>query len=340
MQISLSELAQLTGGRIIKGKLDSFYTGMASLDLAESSDVSFLGNAKYRQQFFDSKAGVILVTAEDQTLETEAAMIVVENPTLAFSAVVSYFIKETSSYVAGVNPSAIIGKNVKLNPEKCCIHPGVVIMDGVEIGDGTEIYPNATICKNVKIGKDCIIYANVSVRENCSIGDRVILQSGVVIGSDGFGYEFVNGKHSKIPQVGTVEIHDDVEVGANSSIDRARFGKTIIGEGSKIDNLVQIGHNVEVGKHCIIVAQTGIAGSVKLGDYVVIAAQVGIAGHVNVAAGSVLGARTGVTKSLTEKNQYLGNPAFPMKEAIKIRALTRKLPQIYDDLQKIKKQSL
>jgi UDP-3-O-[3-hydroxymyristoyl] glucosamine N-acyltransferase len=210
-------------------------------------------------------------------------------------------------------------------------------LTGAVIGDGTEIYPNAVIGRRVSLGRDCLIYQNVSIREYCVIGNRVIMHPGVVIGADGYGYEFVRGRHQKIPQVGIVEIGDDVEIGSNSCIDRARFGKTVIGEGTKIDNLVQIGHNVQIGKHCLIIAFTGIAGSVKLGDYVTCAAQVGIAGHIEVGDKAVLATRTGVISSLEGGRTYMGFPAQPMKMELKEIANSRRLPKLIADVKQLKK---
>ncbi|HEY8961727.1 MAG TPA: UDP-3-O-(3-hydroxymyristoyl)glucosamine N-acyltransferase, partial [Luteolibacter sp.] len=187
------------------------------------------------------------------------------------------------------------------------------------------------------LGRDCHLYANVTVRERCVLGDRVILQPGAVIGSDGYGYEFSNGRHLKIDQVGIVELGDDVEIGANTTIDRARFGKTVVGEGSKIDNLVQIAHNVVIGKHCLVISQSGIAGSARLGDYVTAAAQVGVAGHVSVGDKAILGARTGVTSNLEGGITYLGNPAVPFAQEQKTRALVRRLPKLVEEVRALKK---
>jgi UDP-3-O-[3-hydroxymyristoyl] glucosamine N-acyltransferase len=201
-------------------------------------------------------------------------------------------------------------------------------MDGASIGDGTVICPNAVIQSGAVIGSDCRIGANVTIRERCILGDRVIIQPGAVIGSDGYGYEFLNGKHVKIDQVGIVEIGDDVEIGANTTVDRARFGKTLIGEGTKIDNLVQIGHNVIIGKHCLIIAQTGIAGSSKLEDYVTVAAQAGVVGHVTIGSKAILAARTGATTSLAGGITYAGMPALPISEENKLKAHVRRLPKL------------
>lgn len=338
MELTLSELAQLTGGNIVRGKLDVFYRGISSLDLAGPEEVSFLGNAKYQAQFQSSKAGACLVPIGEHTGPEEMALIEVENPTHAFSAVIAHFSAAELQFEPGVRPGAMVDPSAQLNPEKVCIHPGAVIMAGAVIGDGCEIYPHAVIGRQATLGNDCLIYQNVSIRERCVLGDRVIVQPGAVIGSDGYGYQFVQGRHQKIPQVGIVEIHNDVEIGANTCIDRARFGKTIIGEGTKIDNLVQIGHNVQIGKHCIIIALSGVAGSSKLGNYVTCAAQVGIAGHFEIGDKAVLAARTGVTSDLEGGVTYLGNPAQPMKQELKIMALQRRLPKLFDEVKELKKQ--
>ena len=338
MEITLAQLVSLTQGRLRHGDPDAVFTGMSSLDLATPGDVSFLGNAKYAQQFLRSQAGACLIAPDIDEAPQGMALIEVDNPTMAFSAVISYFAKQDHAFVPGIDPRAIIDPTAQLNPEQVRIHAGAVIMAGAVIGDGTEIYPNVVIGPHVRIGQECLIYQNVSIRERCVIGDRVILQPGCVIGADGYGYEFSGGKHQKIPQVGIVEIGNDVEVGANTTIDRARFGKTLIGEGTKIDNLVQIGHNVQIGKHCLIIALSGIAGSSKFGNYVTCAAQVGVAGHFEVGDKAVLAARTGVTSNLEGGQVYLGNPAQPMKQELKVMAMLRRLPKLIEEVKALKKQ--
>jgi UDP-3-O-[3-hydroxymyristoyl] glucosamine N-acyltransferase len=337
VNLSLSELAQLTGGDIVRGKLDVLYKGISALDQAGPEDVSFLGNVKYHNQFLQSAAGACLVPPGVAEGPEGMALIETPNPTLAFSTVISHFSQLENKFEPGIHPTAIIDPSARLDPSRVCIHAGAVIMAGAVIGDGTEIYPNAVIGRRVSLGRDCLIYQNVSIREYCVIGNRVIMHPGVVIGADGYGYEFVRGRHQKIPQVGIVEIGDDVEIGSNSCIDRARFGKTVIGEGTKIDNLVQIGHNVQIGKHCLIIAFTGIAGSVKLGDYVTCAAQVGIAGHIEVGDKAVLATRTGVISSLEGGRTYMGFPAQPMKMELKEIANSRRLPKLIADVKQLKK---
>ncbi|MFD2258023.1 UDP-3-O-(3-hydroxymyristoyl)glucosamine N-acyltransferase [Luteolibacter algae] len=337
ISLSLSELAQRIDGKIICGEAGSLFSGMAALDMAGADDISFLGNEKYLPQFLATKAGAVLVPTGYDFNTNGPALIAVENPSLAFGIVVKHFAAQAKSFRAGVHPSVSVSTNALFDPDKVCLHPGVVIMDGVSIGDGSEIGANTVIHENVVIGRDCNIGSNVTVRERSVLGDRVAIQPGAVIGSDGYGYEFSGGRHVKIDQVGIVEIGDDVEIGANTTIDRARFGKTIIGEGTKIDNLVQIGHNVVIGRHCLIVSQSGLAGSSKIEDYVTVAAQVGIVGHVVVGSKAILTARTGVTTDLEGGITYSGKPALPIKEDTKIQAHVRRLPQMLKRIKSLEK---
>jgi UDP-3-O-[3-hydroxymyristoyl] glucosamine N-acyltransferase len=335
ISLSLSELAARTDGNIICGEAGSLFTGMAALDAAGPADISFLGNEKYLPQFLATKAGAVIVPTGYDFEDSGPSLIAVANPSLAFAAVVRHFAKKAEQFSAGIDVRAIVSPTAKLDPAKVRIHAGAVVMDGVSIGDGTEVSPNAVIQGEAVIGKDCRIGANVTIRERCILGDRVSIQPGAVIGSDGYGYEFSGGKHVKIDQVGIVEIGDDVEIGANTTIDRARFGKTVVGEGTKIDNLVQIAHNVVIGKHCLIISQTGLAGSSKLEDYVTIAAQSGVAGHVTIGTKAILAARSGVTTNLGGDEIYAGYPAIPIKEDTKNKALVRRLPKLVDRLKKL-----
>ncbi len=328
--LTLSELARWVDGDIIRGELDLSLAGMAALDAAGPQDVSFLGNEKYRSQFLTTEAAAVIVPRGVADGPAGCALVAVDNPSLAFAVVVRHFAAAGKKFTPGIHPRAFVDPTAVLDPEKVCIHAGAVVMAGVSIGNGSEIGPNTVIYDNAIIGQDCRILANVTVRERCVLGDRVILQPGAVIGSDGYGYEFSQGRHVKIDQVGIVEIAADVEIGANTTIDRARFGKTQIGEGSKIDNLVQIGHNVVIGKHCLIISQTGISGSSHLGDYVTSAGQVGIGGHVTIGDKAILSARTGVTANLPGGEVYAGKPALPMREDMKLQVLVRRLPKLIE----------
>ena len=301
---------------------------MAALDAATPHDVSFLGNEKYYPQFLATKAAAVIVPRGVSTGPEGTALIAVENPSLAFAVVVRHFAAATRKFQPGVHPRACVDPSATLDPGKVRVQAGAVVMAGATIGDGSDIGPNSVIGDDVTIGKDCRIMANVSIRERCVLGDRVVLQPGAVIGSDGYGYEFSGGRHIKLDQVGIVEIHDDVEIGANTTIDRARFGKTVIGEGTKIDNLVQIGHNVVMGKHCLIIAQVGLSGSSHYGDHVTIGGQAGVGGHVTIGSNVMLAARSGVTTSLPGDTIYAGKPAQPFRDEMRLQAFTRRLPKL------------
>lgn len=303
---------------------------MAALDAATSSDISFLGNAKYLPQFLNTQAGAVIVPSGYLSDGHRSALIAVPNPSLAFAIVVKHFAAATKEFKPGIHPMAYVDPSAKLDPTQVCVQAGAIVMADAIVGNGTKICSNAVIQESAMIGENCEIGSNVSVRERCVIQNRVILQPGAVIGSDGYGYEFTDGKHQKIEQVGIVEIHDDVEIGANTTIDRARFGKTIIGEGTKIDNLCQIAHNVVIGKHCLIISQTGLAGSCRIGDYVTIAAQAGVAGHVTIGDKAILTARTGATTDLAGDQIYSGKPALPITTFNKLKAHARRLPKLLD----------
>jgi UDP-3-O-[3-hydroxymyristoyl] glucosamine N-acyltransferase len=244
--------------------------------------------------------------------------------------VVRHFAEISRNFTPGVHPHASVDPSAALDPEKVLVHAGAVVMAGATVGDGSEIGPNCVVGANAVIGRDCHLMPNATVRERCVLGDRVILQPGAVIGSDGYGYEFSNGRHVKIDQVGIVEIGDDVEIGANTTIDRARFGKTLIGEGTKIDNLVQIGHNCVIGKHCLIVSLCGISGSTRLGDYVTMAGQAGTAGHITIGDKATITGRAGVTTNLPGGVVYSGHPAKPFRDEMKVRAQVRRLPKLIE----------
>jgi UDP-3-O-[3-hydroxymyristoyl] glucosamine N-acyltransferase len=338
--LNLSELARLVDGDIVRGELDLLVDGIASLDEAGPSELSFLGNEKYRARYLATRAAAVIVPRGVTEGPESSALIAADNPSLAFGLAVKHFVASLAhSFTPGIHPRAIVDESARLDPAKVRIHAGAVVMAGAEIGDGSEIGPNAVVGENVRIGRDCLLHANVTVRERCTLGDRVILQPGAVIGSDGYGYELVEGRHVKIDQVGHVEIQDDVEVGANTTIDRARFGRTVIGEGSKIDNLVQVAHNVQLGKHCLLVSQSGVAGSARTGDYVVVAAQAGVGGHVKIGAKSVLAGRAGATADLEGGQTYSGMPARPFMEEQRSRAMIRQLPKLAERLKALEKKS-
>lgn len=329
-QITHQALAALVGGTLAQGDPAGIATGIQSLAEAQAGDVSFLGNPRYTPQARTTLATALLVGRDfAETLEGKA-IIQVDNPTLAFSAVIRYFGPPLRPFVPGVHPTAVVADSARFDPTKVSVGPHVVIEGEVTLGDGCALYAGAFIGYGATLGNECVLHANAVIKEHCILGHRVTIHSGTVVGTDGFGYETVKGRHIKIEQVGIVEIGDDVEVGSCTTIDRARFGKTIIGEGTKIDNLVQLGHNVVTGKHCIIVSQTGISGSTRLGNYVVMGGQVGVAGHLEIGDQVTFMAKSGVTKSVPSPGAYTGFPAKPLIEGRKMLTYPARVPELLD----------
>jgi UDP-3-O-[3-hydroxymyristoyl] glucosamine N-acyltransferase len=331
--LKLEDIARLTGGEVV-GDPAICITGVAGIKEASKGDITFLSNAKYLPFLRQTKASAVIVQKDVRS--EEVALVCVANPSLAFTQVLSFFTPPKVSKLTGVHPTAVIDKSVSLGKE-VSIGPHVVIEKDAVIGDGSTIEANGFIGEGCVIGRDAWIYPNVTIRESTKIGDRVIIHSGSVIGSDGFGYETVEGRHIKIPQTGFVDIEDDVEIGANVCIDRARFQKTWIKKGAKIDNLVQIAHNVVIGENSMIISQAGISGSSELGKNVIIAGQGGVVGHITLGDGVILGAGSGVTKSWPENTVLIGSPAKPITEQKKIFAAISRLPELIKEFAEIKK---
>jgi UDP-3-O-[3-hydroxymyristoyl] glucosamine N-acyltransferase len=329
VEISLAELAEITGGEILRGDPGRVFHGFAALDLAAADDIGFFGNERYADQLAATQAGAVLLGDANASAPESTALVRVDNPIIAFDLIVRRYGVAKPEFVAGVHSTAVIGEGVVFDAEKVSIAAHVVVGAGAKIGDGTRIGPGTSIGESVHVGGDCEISANVSIREGSVVGERVILHSGAVIGADGYGFEHIDGRHQKIEQLGIVRIDDDVEVGANTSIDRARFGETVIGEGTKIDNQVQIGHNVKIGKHCLIVAQVGIAGSTVVGDYVTLAARAGIGGHLKLGDRSTVGGKAGLISNLPEGETWFGYPAKPMKEDLRMQMRLKQLGRYF-----------
>jgi UDP-3-O-[3-hydroxymyristoyl] glucosamine N-acyltransferase len=337
VNVTLQHLAELTQGRLVKGDPALAITGFNSIQEASEGEVTFLGNPRYASKLNKSSASAVLTTPEFSGGPEAMAVIECENPTLAFEAVVVLFAPKHRSYEPSIHQSAVIADDVIMNHSTVYIGPGVVIEEGVTVGEGCVLHAGAFVGAGAVLGAHCILHPNVVVRERCVLGDRVIIHSCSVIGSDGFGYQYSEGRHKKIEQVGIVQIDSDVEIGSCTTIDRARFGRTWIGEGTKIDNLVQIGHNVTIGKHSIIVSQTGISGSTRIGSLTTLAGQVGVAGHLQIGDQVTLYAKSGVTKSILEPGHYTGYPARPIMEGRKILALSTRLPDITERLRALEK---
>jgi UDP-3-O-[3-hydroxymyristoyl] glucosamine N-acyltransferase len=332
MRMHVKEIAKIIDGRII-GDENVIITGISGIKEAKEGDLTFIANKKYKNLLYTTKASAIIV-GPDINNNVNATLIQVENPSIAFAKIMSIVGPEPIKFPPGIHPTAIIGKNVSLGKD-VSVQPYSIIEDYVKIGDRTVICAGVYIGHYTEIGEDCIIYPQVVIRERIKIGNRVIIHPGTVIGGDGFGFATVKGVHHKIPQIGTVEIGNDVEIGSNVTIDRARFDKTYIGNGVKIDNLVQIAHNVYIGDNTIVVAQVGISGSTVIGKNVIIAGQAGIIGHISVGDNSVIGGKAGVTKNVPPNTYVTGFPAREKWEDMRFQAYIRKMPELIEKIKNL-----
>jgi UDP-3-O-[3-hydroxymyristoyl] glucosamine N-acyltransferase len=331
--LTLQEIAKLCGGELI-GDPNQEITGAASLAEAQPGEVTFFSDPRYGPLLRKTRASALFVLPNFSDA-ISLAQIRVANPSKAFEQIVIKFGPKPVIYPPGIHPTAVVDPSANLGPG-VSIQPNVVIEADVRIGDETVIGASTLIGRESSIGASCLIYPRVTIRERTRIGSNVIIHSGAVIGSDGFGFEFVDGQHRKIPQLGIVQIDDNVEIGANTTIDRARFGRTWIQEGVKIDNLVQIAHNVVIGKHSVIAAQTGISGSTRVGELVQMGGQVGIVGHVTIGDRAMIGAQSGVSKDVSG-GTWFGYPAMPIEETKRQIAWIRRLGKLYDRVKAIER---
>ena len=323
--VPVGEIVDFVGGQYV-GDRNRLVTTVAPLAEAREEHLSFLSNRKYAAQLAQTKAGAILVP---QNLEGEdERWIRVDDPYFAIARIMTRWfsarpIPKGVSPKASISPSATLGTNV-------AVGPFTTIGDNVVIGNNVTIFQNVSIEAGSTLGDDSIIYPNVVIYDGTRIGRRCIIHASVVIGSDGYGFALHDGKHHKIPQIGIVRIEDDVEIGAGTTIDRAALGETVIGEGTKIDNLVQIGHNVRIGKHCLLVSQVGVAGSTELGDHVFVAGQSGFSGHLKIGHRVQVAAKSAVLEDVPDDTKVMGSPAMPFNEfarrQIALKRLARKKP--------------
>ena len=326
MEVSLKEIGALVGGEIA-GDENIIITGVAGIKEARDGEITFVANSKYASLMDSTNASAIIVSRDVEN--GRRALLKTDDPYLAFTQVMELWANGNGepSPEAGIHPTAIVGKDVKFG-KNVSIQAYVVLGDKVEIGNNVVIRPHVYIGRKSRVEDETLIYPRVTIIEKISIGKRCIIHSGTVIGSDGFGFAPVKGIHHKVPQIGTVIIEDDVEIGANVTIDRGTIGKTLIGKGTKIDNLVQIAHNVVIGENSIIVAQVGISGTAVLGKGVTVAGQAGIAGHLTVGDNSTVAARAGVTKSVPANSCVSGFPAKPHDKEKRIKATLQRLPEL------------
>ncbi|MBN2012346.1 UDP-3-O-(3-hydroxymyristoyl)glucosamine N-acyltransferase [candidate division KSB1 bacterium] len=324
MQFTIQEIAKLVNGQV-DGGTATVITGIAKIEDAGPGELSFISNPKYAKFLDTTQASAVLVNKDFPA--TQKTVIRTENAYVAFLTVLRTFYPDNDSLHPGIHPSAVI-EEYSLIDDDCAIGPFVYIGKNCTIGGGTRIHPGVVIGENVTIGEDTILYPNVTIREHVTIGNNVIIHNGTVVGSDGFGFAREGDIYHKIPQVGTVVIEDNVEIGSNCSIDRATLGETRIKKGVKLDNLIQVAHNVVIGENTVIAAQSGISGSTKVGKAVVMGGQVGIAGHIDIGDNVTIGAQSGVSKGLRADQVYFGYPARPIMQAKREEAAMRRLPEL------------
>ena len=334
MKLTVAQLALRIGAELV-GNPDGAETQISAVGTVEAADegtVTFITSPKYISRLENSRAGAVIVARQIEGIALP--QLVVKNVDAALIKALNVFAPRLSPAVVGIDPTAKVGRHVEI-AEGASIGPGAIIYDGVQVGENTIINGGCKIGENSSIGKNCRLDANVVVYHNCYIGNGVIIQANSTIGATGFGYSFIEGEHKLIPHNGVVVIEDFVEIGANCCVDRAKFGETRIGAGTKIDNLVQIAHNVVIGKCCLIAGQVGISGSCRIGDRVVLAGQVGLADNIQMGDGAMAGAQSGIIGNVAAGQRLFGSPAADLKEAMKLIGLTRRLPKLFEQLKQL-----
>lgn len=342
MQVSLhpSEIAEFVGAQRLLGTTSTVIGDIASLSSARAGDLSFLGNTKYRAQVPATAASAVLLPLDyDGQPKENQVFIFVENPSVALAKLCARIEQSLWPKPApGVHPSAVVAAGAEVQ-ESAYVGPLCVVEAGAKVGAGTVLQASVFLGADAIVGANCWIMPGCVVAAGCTLGDRVRLQPGVIVGADGFGYEFVKGRHEKLPQIGTVIIGNDVEIGANSTLDRARFSRTEVGEGTKIDNLVQIAHNVVIGKHVILCSQVGISGSTKVEDYVILGGQVGVGGHITIGKGAKAGGQTGISFDIEPGSYVNGTPAIPYMLERRLQILHQRLPDLFKRVDALEKKS-
>jgi UDP-3-O-[3-hydroxymyristoyl] glucosamine N-acyltransferase len=331
--MTLEALAARLGASLV-GDGRMVITGVAGIEEAKEGEITFVANPRYRSKLQSTGASAAIVPPD--VGEAPLALLVTAEPYAAFTQALEIFHPRERPAVgiaedAWVDPSARLGESVTISPF-------AYVGKGAELGDRTILYPFVYVGDEVRVGEDCCIHSHASIREGCRLGDRVILQNGVRIGSDGFGYALEDGRHRKIPQVGIVRVGDDVEIGANTCVDRATMGETRIGRGTKIDDLVMLAHNVQIGEDVILVSQVGISGSTTVGDRSVLAGQVGVAGHLRIGKDVKIGAKSGVHSSILDNRVVSGIPTMPYEDFLKTMAVLKHLPKMRERLRRLERQ--
>lgn len=336
MKFSAKQIADFLKGEIV-GNPDATVTDFSKIEEGKPGTLTFLGNPKYTPYIYQTEADIVLVNDDfvpDKPIR--ATLIKVSNAYTALASLMKMAGRDTPEKtgleeMSFISSSATVGENVYVGSF-------AYIGDQAQIGDDSKIYPQSFVGERVKIGKNCILYAGVKIYHDCVIGDNCIIHAGAVIGADGFGFSKEEEQYHKIPQMGNVLIEDDVEIGANTTVDRAVMGSTIIRRGVKLDNLIQIAHNCEIGENTVIAAQTGVAGSTRIGENCVLGGQVGIGGHITIGKHSQIGAQSGIISNTKEGSEIMGSPAYPVKNFFKSSVIIPRLPDMYRQLNALEKE--
>ena len=336
MKFSAKQIAEFIQGTIVGDENATVHT-FAKIEEGIPGAISFLSNPKYTSYIYDTQSSIVLVNKDfEPEREVKATLIKVDNAYESLAKLMTLY-EQSHPKRTGIDPLAYVAPTAKIG-ENVYLAPFACVGDNAEIGDNTELHPHATVGRNAKVGNNCILYTNSNVYHDCIVGNNCILHSGSVIGADGFGFAPTPNGYDKIPQIGIAILEDDVEIGANTCIDRATMGATIIRKGVKLDNLIQVAHNVEIGSNTVIASQTGIAGSTKVGEWCMFGGQVGIAGHIKIGDKVNLGAQSGVPGSIKSGQSLIGTPPIEMKNFFKSSAVFKKLPEMYMELNNLKKE--
>lgn len=335
MEFTAEQIANVIGGRV-EGNKDAKVHTFAKIEEGTEGAISFLSNPKYTHYLYNTKSSIVIVNeCVELEKDVDATLIRVPNAYESIAKLLQIY-EASKPKKTGVAPQAYIAPSAKLG-NNCYVGPFAYVGEGAEIGDGCQIYPHAVVGDNVKVGSNCIFYPNTTIYQGCKIGNNVTIHAGSVIGADGFGFAPGADGYDKIPQIGIVVIEDNVEIGANTCVDRSTMGATVIHKGVKLDNLVQVAHNVEIGENTVMSAQVGIAGSTKVGSWCMFGGQVGLAGHITIGDKTFLGAQSGVPGSLKGGEELIGTPPMNPRQYFKSQAIFRRLPDMYKDLNDAKK---
>lgn len=337
MKFTAEQIAAVTGGRV-EGDPNASVSTFAKIEEAGEGSLTFLANPKYTHHIYSTGASVVLVSETFEPTEpVKATLVRVDDPYAQLSRLLEFASQAMNPHPNGVEPQSFVAAGVDI-PEGCYVGAFSYLAEGVELGKNVKIYPQCYIGRNVKIGDNTVIYPGVKIYHGCRVGSSCILHSGAVIGADGFGFApLPDGTYHKIPQIGIVEIEDNVEIGANTTIDRATMGKTIVGRGTKLDNLIQAAHNTVIGRNTVIAAQTGIAGSSKVGDNCMIGGQVGIAGHISIGNNVQIGAQSGIPSSVADNSRLIGYPAVPFGDFARQNVYIKRLADLFSRVSALEK---